>query len=325
MLRSHYIPQFILRSFCEDGQIQYMDLSSKKVESRNTRSIFSEYGYYPEQLEHDLCDKIERDFAVVHKKIVTSVGKLTLSAAEMFLLKKFLLISVLRYRTDEKEDETILEQLSESEIKFIRGNFFENINKILNCKTKEEIFSFYNYEDVNTNLSLTAYAKDILGSYLIFVKSTDCGKEFLIPDKGNAWFMGRLAMEKAFMMYEMVMKYRESFFYQILSLLTPHDYTVFPLSKDMAVLCMSPFFKLMADNSVFTIPKNEIQDVLGFGNGYMLKPAKVSFTRDKKPIDYGFDVKPLCGKDVQFLNNLLLKNAESHIAFGSKDKLGVDL
>ena len=325
MLRSHYIPQFILRSFCEDDQIQYMDLSSKKVESRNTRSIFSEYGYYPEQLEHDLCDKIERDFAVVHKKIVTSVGKLTLSAAEMFLLKKFLLISVLRYRTDEKEDETILEQLSESEIKFIRGNFFENINKILNCKTKEEIFSFYNYEDANTNLSLIAYAKDILGSYLIFVKSTDCDREFLIPDKGNAWFMGRLAIEKTFMMYEMVKTYRESFFYQILSLLTPHDYTIFPLSKDMAVLCMSPFFKLMADNSVFTIPKNEIQDVLGFGNGYMLKPAKVSFTRDKKPIDYGFDIKPLCGKDVEFLNILLLKNAESHIAFGNKDKLGVEL
>lgn len=243
----------------------------------------------------------------------------------MFLLKKFLLISVLRYRTDEKEDETILEQLSESEIKFIRGNFFENINKILNCKTKEEIFSFYNYEDANTNLSLIAYAKDILGSYLIFVKSTDCDREFLIPDKGNAWFMGRLAIEKTFMMYEMVKTYRESFFYQILSLLTPHDYTIFPLSKDMAVLCMSPFFKLMADNSVFTIPKNEIQDVLGFGNGYMLKPAKVSFTRDKKPIDYGFDVKPLCGKDVEFLNILLLKNAESHIAFGSKDKLGVEL
>lgn len=325
MLRSHYIPQFILRAFCEEDQIQYMDLSTKKIESRNTRSIFSEYGYYPEQLEHDLCDKIEQDFAVVHKKIVTSAGKLTLSAAEMFLLKKFLLISVLRYKADEKEDEAILEQLSESEIKFIRGNFFENINKILNCKTKEEITSFYNYEDANANLSLTAYTKDILGSYIIFVKSTDCGKEFLIPDKGNAWFMGRLAMEKAFMMYEMVMKYRESSFYQILSLLTPHDYTVFPLSKDMAVLCMSSFFKLIADNPRYTIAKNSIQDVLGFGNGYMLKPARVSFTPDKKPIDYGFDNKPLCGKDVEFLNNLLLKNAESHIAFGNKDKLGIEL
>ena len=261
----------------------------------------------------------------MHKKIVTSVRKLTLSAAEMFLLKKFLLISVLRYRDEEEENEIILEYLNESEIKFIRGNFFENINKILNCKTKDEITNFYNYEEANANLSLTAYTKDILGSYIIFVKSTDCGKEFLIPDKGNAWFMGRLAMEKVFLMNEMLMKCPERKLSQILSLLTPHDYTVFPLSKGMAVLCMSSFFKLIADNPRYTIAKNTIQDVLGFGNGYMLKPPKVSFTPDKKPIDYGFDIKPLCGKDVEFLNNLLLKNAESHIAFGNKDKLGIEL
>ena len=302
-----------------------MDLASKKVEFRNTQSIFCEYGYYPEQLEHDLCDKIERDFAVVHKKIVSFTGKLTLSAAEMFLLKKFLLISVLRYKADEKKDEAILEGLSESEIKNIKGNFSENINKILNCKIKEEITSFYNYEDANANLSLTAYAKDILGSYIIFVKSTGCGREFLIPDKGSAWFMGRLAMEKAFMITEMVMRRPDEALFQILFLLTPHDYTVFPLSKDIAVLCMSPFFKLMADNSVYTISKNSVQDVLGFGDGHMLKPAKVSLTRGKKPIGYEFDIKPLCGKDVQFLNNLLLKNAESHIAFGNRDKVGIEL
>ncbi|WP_407451867.1 DUF4238 domain-containing protein [Fibrobacter sp.] len=60
MLRSHFIPQFILRAFCESDKIQYMDLASKTVESRNPRSVFSEVGYYPEQLERDLCDKIER-------------------------------------------------------------------------------------------------------------------------------------------------------------------------------------------------------------------------------------------------------------------------
>lgn len=325
MLRSHYIPQFILRAFCEDDWIQYMDISSKKMESRNTRSVFSEYGYYPEQLEHDLCDKIERDFAVVHKKIVSSAGKLTLSAAEMFLLKKFLLISVLRYNLVDENDKKFYSEIGDANRLRLFGDFFENISKILTCKTITEITKFYNYEYGDTNLSLTAYVKDILGSYLIFVKSTDCGKEFLIPDKGNAWFEGRLAWEKLNMMCEMVKKYRESSFYQILSLLTPHDYTVFPLSKDMAVLCMSPFFKLMADNTRFTVAKNSIQDVLGFGNGYMLRPAKVSLTRDKRPIDYGFDIKPLCGKDVEFLNILLLKNAESHIAFGSKDKLGVEL
>lgn len=325
MLRSHYIPQFILRAFCGDDRIQYMDLSSKKVESRNTRSVFSEYGYYPEQLEHDLCDKIECDFAVVHRKIIASVGKLTLSAAEMFLLKKFLLISVLRYDLVDENDKKFFSEIGDANRIKLFGDFFENINKILNCKTKEELTNFYSYEDANTNLSLTAYVKDILGSYMIFVKSTECGKEFLIPDKGSAWFMGRLAIKKLSMVNEMIKNTQDDSFYQILSLLTPHDYTVFPLSKDMAALCMSPFFKLMADNPVFRVSRNDIQDILGFGYGYMLKPAKVLFAQDKKPLDYEFDIKPLCGRDVEFLNGLLLKNAESHIAFGNKDKLGIEL
>ena len=46
-----------------------MDPASKTVESRNPRSVFSEVGYYPEQLERDLCDNIERDFALCIRKL----------------------------------------------------------------------------------------------------------------------------------------------------------------------------------------------------------------------------------------------------------------
>ena len=49
-MNNHYIPQFLLKHFCEDGLIQYCDIENKKVESRNTRSIFSEKGYYPQQM-----------------------------------------------------------------------------------------------------------------------------------------------------------------------------------------------------------------------------------------------------------------------------------
>lgn len=80
MIRSHYIPQFILRAFYEEDKILYMDLASKRIKSRNSKSVFSEDGYYPEQLEHDLCDKIERDFAPIHKKILESSGKFTIGS-----------------------------------------------------------------------------------------------------------------------------------------------------------------------------------------------------------------------------------------------------
>lgn len=325
MLRSHYIPQFILRAFCEDDKIQYMDLSSKVVEPRNTRSVFSVDGYYPEQLEHDLNDKIEKVFAPVHKRILASTGKLTLSAAEMFLLKKFLLVAVLRYNAKDVLGELLFAGMSESERDSIFGKFFENIERILECKNKQELTNFYQFGFDNSNLTLTAYAKDILGSYQIFVSSKDYGREFLLPDKGNAWYMGRLAMEEASIIGEMAGKYHDEFFLQTLSMMTPHDYVVFPLSKNIATICMSPFYKFAADNPHFTVEKSWVQEALGFGNGYMLKQARVSFDRDKKPIDYGFDIKALCGRDVEFLNKLLLQNAEHHIAFANKGKLGIEI
>lgn len=325
MLRSHYIPQFILRTFCEDDKIQYMDLASKTEEPRNTRSVFSEYGYYPEQLEHELCDKIEQAFAPVHKKIISAANKLTLSAEEMFLLKKFLLVAILRYNAKDALGDLLLAGMSQSERDSVFGKFFENIGKILECNNKEELTNFYQYSFAQSNLTLTAYAKDILGSYQIFVTSKECGREFLLPDKGNAWYAGRLSMEKVFILQEMAIKYHNELFLQSLSVVTPHDYVIFPLSKNIAAICMSPFYKFMADNPEFTIAKSSIQDTLGFGNGYMLKQARVSFDRNNKPIDYGFDIKPLCGRDVEFLNKLLLQNAESHIAFANKDKLGIEL
>ena len=62
-MNNHYIPQFLLKHFCENGTIQYCDIENRKVEVRNTRSVFSKKGYYPDELEHDLCNKIESQFS----------------------------------------------------------------------------------------------------------------------------------------------------------------------------------------------------------------------------------------------------------------------
>ena len=36
-MNNHYIPQFLLKHFCENGTIQYCDIENRKVEARNTR------------------------------------------------------------------------------------------------------------------------------------------------------------------------------------------------------------------------------------------------------------------------------------------------
>ena len=75
-----------------------------------------------------------------------------------------------------------------------------------------------------------------------------------------------------------------SLFYEIKAKMTKHDYAIFPLSKNTAVLCVNP-------------------------NGTIK--------------DYTFNIKQLSHQDVcVFLNHLMLENAESHVAFADRGKLG---
>ena len=309
MLRSHFIPQFILRAFCEGDKIQYMDLASKNVESRNPRSVFSEDGYYPEQLEHELCDKIERDFAPVHKKIISSRYKMILDANEMFLLKKYLLVASLRIKSDE------LKQISTED-------FFKNVEAALNCSTKDDFNRLMFNAKLKSNLILEEFFKHIVGSYTIFIKTSHSKIDFVIPDSGSANYIGAYQDKKFEIINGMINMVPIPLFYDIKVKMTKHDYTIFPLSKNTAVLCVNPFYKLLVEKPLTT---NSIPHVFGFGNTELIQDAKVGFNPNGTIKDYTFDIKQLSRQDACFLNHLMLTNAECHIAFANREKIGVEL
>ena len=96
MINSHYFPQFILRNFYTNDKIKYCDLEKKKVELRNTRSVFTEEGYYPEGIEKDLCKKAEYLFAnLYHNKFEEARNTLVLTRDELFTVKKYLIVSAI--------------------------------------------------------------------------------------------------------------------------------------------------------------------------------------------------------------------------------------
>ena len=106
MVNSHFIPQLILRHFCEDEKIQYYDLSSGNIESRSTKSVFSEKGYYPENIEKDLCHKIEVQFAnILNNKILKENYNIALTSEELLTIKKYLIITTLRVKDNNMEHE----------------------------------------------------------------------------------------------------------------------------------------------------------------------------------------------------------------------------
>jgi len=285
---------------------------------RNTKSVFSEKEYYHEELERNLCEKIETQFAsLLNNKILTSRYDLTLSADDMLILKKYLLVTLFRYKNIETNEQELYPQLSKEEIGKFKGDFYENLNKILDCKTMEDTFKYIELENESTNMTLIAYLRDILFSYTVFVSSKHCGEDFLIPDKGYASYEGIGRIKKFNATLDLAQKTGDQMLYQIASMLTPHDYSVFPLSNNMAVITMSPFYKLCMENSPYKIKYPEesssLSKMLGFGSKEKIKPPKV-FDHAGKGTDYVCTISSLNTEDMVFLNSLLITNTNKYFA-----------
>ena len=323
MVNSHFIPQFILRHFCVDNNVQYCDIQNNRVESRTTRTVFSEQGYYPEELEHDLCAKVETQFAnLLNNKILKEKRKIVLSDEEMLLLKKYLLVSVFRYKDDEQEKELSNLGLSQREIETFSGNFYENINKILNCKTKDEACNYCIPDSALENVNLWAHMSDILYSYTLFVKTNYCKEDFIIPDRGWASYSGPFHIKKLTATLDAAILTGDSTLFQISRMITPHDFSIFPLSHDLAVMTISVFFKLLTEGlpECIELDERNISKMLGFGSRNTIKPPVPKKVLGNKT-EYHCEIQQLSEKDVIFLNSLLLSNADNFFAYAEKSKV----
>lgn len=319
VVNSHYIPQLILRHFCVDNNIQYCDIERQRVERRTTKTVFSEQGYYPDELEYDLCVKIESQFAnLLNNKFIKERYRISLNADEMLLLKKYLIISILRYKSNEIENDSALQGVSKEMLKDLGGNFFDNINKVLACKNKEEVFRYCNLETIDTNINLMAYMSDILYSYIVFVKTNNCGEDFIIPDRGWGTYEGPIHIRKLTGTLDLAMKTGDPILFQIAKMITPHDYSIFPLTRNMAVMTVSVFFKLCLPGSPYNIKFTEdaptLSQALGFGSARTIIPP-VPKNIYGKGTQYLCEIQQLSKQDVIFLNSLLLSNVDKYFAY----------
>ena len=112
---------------------------------------------------------------------------------------------------------------------------------------------------------------------------------------------------------------------KIMQSLTPRDYSIFPISKKMAILTMSSFYLIMTDKEILRsehISQDDsmIGDILGFGHaglfsGPVTKPMRPSGTK------YIYEVKKARPEDIAHLNALMIAQAENNIAFADSQKL----
>ena len=216
MVNSHYVPQFILRNFYVDDKISYCDMQERTVQLRNSKSVFSEEGYYPEDIEKALCKKVEYQFAnLYHNKLESATNSISLTDDEIFVLKKYLIVSALRFKYEVSESEA---ELIEKVGPAFKTDYDRCLREILQCENVDDALKAMNpvmkfweearkgkdpHEMDSYNLRLGMEIREILYSYLVFVRAR--GEEkFLIPDVGRGAYDGPLGMRK---MYGMRLKH----------------------------------------------------------------------------------------------------------------------
>ena len=329
MVNSHYIPQLLLRQFCDEGKIQYYDLEKHKSEPRNTRSVFAEKGYYPEGLEIDLCHKIETQFSEVLNKITKSNHKVVLSQNDIFILKKFLIITTVRVKDDNlehniwykllKRDGFITEENDNKD--FFGGDFYKNINDILDCK---DIFEISKKGWIGENLNQFLFIKDVIYSYNVFVKSNHCKEDFIIPDRGWASYSGPMGMRKMNAMHNMLQQRYDPFIDALLHTSSPQDYMIFPMTQNMAIVAVSPAYKMCLPGMPYRIiyPENAptLSKCLGFGDVNTIIPPDIRFYRNGSK-EYIYEIQQLLKKDVVFLNSLLIQNTDRYFGYANIERI----
>lgn len=214
MANSHYVPMLTLRKFSDKLCIFNVNNGEYKENVRLDK-CFSEKDFYTDEVEEKLNKRIESQFAnLFSNKLLEQEGTLELSRDELYLIKKFLLISTIRsygterclqvekhfYENAKKhwrefgKQEGLSEKEIESQLTAFDPPFKEKdipnetpreywmrtLNVILDTNgTKEEIIK-------HPNATYPAYrwAEVINNGYLAFWDSEYIHDEFVITDVG---------------------------------------------------------------------------------------------------------------------------------------------
>lgn len=96
MVNSHYVPKLTLRKF-GDKLCLFNVKTGEYKENIKIDNSFSEKGFYSDEVEDKLNKRIESQFAnLFSNKLMNAESIIELSRDELYLVKKFLLISVIR-------------------------------------------------------------------------------------------------------------------------------------------------------------------------------------------------------------------------------------
>ena len=194
-IRHHYIPQFILRNFCDErGLLNYFDVATNEVTLCDPRDVFMARNLYrdeincaenPTKIETDLA-KFEREISQIIKEKFLVGDKIVLTKEEDEKIKLFFFIMGFRSHN------TLLqfsEGLTKESVKMYsqyqkNGNFEDtwrrNLGYLVNCRSGEEVL---NHKDIDEPIKIFMMRDvlGLLGLYLVVAERRE-GPGFIVGD-----------------------------------------------------------------------------------------------------------------------------------------------
>ena len=345
MSNCHYVPRLILRKFGDKLSLYNVKTGELK-ENIPPEHAYAMQGFYDNETEKKLNLKIESQFGgLLANLILKRENEISLSRANVLLIKKFLLVSMIRSVQAEHwvQRERIFYKLcppapfEEKQIEGERPNeyWLRTINVILDTDgTPQQVL---NHPD--KTYPAYRWACIVNSAYLAFWDAPSNRDEFVITDIGmtseneKGWdgvrVRNRRKLDYIAKLLELTNDKSE---YDNLSNLLyavtnfSENFQMFPISSKRMIVLISPFFKIRYSMKSSGVPVPDLRDLTVIPNEKLFEPNRshcelpqipnkgYQYHEDDK---YIYDVKVLTTDEIRYCNALFMDRIDTHLGFSS--------
>ena len=357
MSNNHYVPKLVLKKF-KNKICLYSIKTGEYRENVSVDDAYSEEDLYGDETERKLNHLIESRFgSLLANKILTSDGTVVLTREQLYVVKKFLLISILRCPDMEdnaafEKNRKVLREMfgfpeREIEGETPREYWLRTINVILDTNgTPEEIFR---HKDRTCVAYRWAYL--MKHAYLAFWDAAH-GEEFVITDRGmtseneKGWDgVYRHNVKKTGYMQEVLARVKstrllganelevEAYDDLMAQCNFSENFMMFPISSKRMIVLISPFFKKVHRYAGFGVVPPRLEELTCMPNPKLFEPNrnfykyKQTSHRIKEHRDdrYLYDVKKLTSQELWYCNALFLDRIDEQLGFSSLDQIAMSV
>jgi len=347
MSNSHYVPRLVLRKF-SDKLCLYNVKTGELKESIPPEHAYATQGFYDNETEKKLNLKIESQFGgLLSNFILKREKEISLSRANVLLIKKFLLVSMIRSIQAENwmQKEKLFYRLCHPapfEEKQIEGEspneyWLRTINVILDTDgTPGQVLN-------HPDKTYPAYRWSCIvnSAYLAFWDAPSDRDEFVITDIGmtseneKGWdgvrVHNRKKLDYITKLLELTKDTSEhdnlsNLLYTVTNF--SENFQMFPISAKRMIVLISPFFKHRYFIKASGVPVPDLRDLTVIPNEKLFEPNRNHYVLPPIPGKgyqyheddrYIYDVKTLSADEIRYCNALVMDRIDTYLGFSSLD------